>query len=101
MKRQRDVVMAEIDKLNEMKPRVRHYSQFNDDNWQAIDAQLEVLREDLSMEEIDERWGDYEDAFGGALYDAAVFAYGWKGGFLLPDDDAPPSDDWQILLTRQ
>ena len=36
-------VKAEIERLTEMKPNVRHHTSFGDDNWGKIEAQIMVL----------------------------------------------------------
>ena len=47
-------IQAEIKKLEELRPKICRYTAFGDDNWNGLDAQLQVLREDLSESDIDE-----------------------------------------------
>lgn len=49
-------IKKEIKKLKEMKPKVRQFSAFGDDHHAAIEAQIQVLEEDMELEEIDEEF---------------------------------------------
>lgn len=46
MRRSDEDIQAEIDGLREIKPLVRQYSMFGDDNWAAIEAQIAVLEDE-------------------------------------------------------
>lgn len=54
-------IAAEAKKLDEMKPKVRRFSMFGDDNWAAIEAQIRVLEEDLDEDEIYEAYGNEDE----------------------------------------
>lgn len=82
--RTKEEIQAEIAKLTEMKPRVRQFSNFGDDNHKEIDEQLYVLRTDM----------DDDDAL--ELEGAAYDAYQWKQG----DEDESPSASWEPLLVK-
>lgn len=85
---------AEVASLTEMKPRVRHYSAFSDDNHEAIEAQISVLRDRMSVDEIYDAFGD-EDAgeFAQNVLDDALAAHNW----MNYDHYSSPSEDWAPL----
>lgn len=91
-------IRAEIDRLEAMKPTVHRRSMFGDDHHAAINVQLEVLRDDLDMDEIVDRWGnlDGEDHLAN-LYDAAREARDWMTG----DRPEGPSQEWQELVVKR
>ena len=41
-------IEKEIKELTEIKPKVRHFSMFGDDNHKCIEVQIEVLKNNLS-----------------------------------------------------
>lgn len=89
-------IEAEIALLEKMKPAVRQYSAFGDDNHASIDAQIEVLNnmfddDDVynNAEEPDGEWPQY-------VVDSALEAVRWLEG----DNEEPPSDDWKPLLVN-
>ena len=90
-------VAAEIAKLKAMKPRVRQFSHFGDDNWAAIDAQVAVLERRMSEANIFAEWGegdDVDDDGTNPIIDSAMDALAWAKG----DDDEPCSVGWEPLL---
>lgn len=80
-------VNAEIAALLALKPRVRHFSKFQDDNHAAIDAQVQVLSRRMAQTELNAAFAANEHNF-----QAAQHAYDWLrvGGLA-------PSTDWQSL----
>jgi len=90
MKPTREQVQEEIKKLKEMKPNVRHYASFGDDNHAAIEVQIRVLEQGLGSNAIYDRW-DMEEY----LIENALEAHYWteQGG-------DPPSgpDGWGSLI---
>jgi hypothetical protein len=88
----KEQVTMEIAKLKEMKPHVRHFSAFNDDNHEAIDAQIQVLEEDMDDDGIDENWPD-DDQY--SIRDAAQAARSWLDG---ESDTATLSEEWEGLV---
>lgn len=84
-------IAVEIDALRRVKPKVRAINAFGEDNHETIDAQLSVLRERMSMNEIYDTWGD-EDAeeFAQHLLDAAIAAFDWMTGMGTD----VPSEGW-------
>lgn len=93
MKPTKEEINTEIAKLRQMKPNIRHYSQFGDNNWRAVDAQIEVLEDEMSEDDIRDRWpGEYDEMY---YRDVALEAYAW----LNDDEDSElPSDSWKPLL---
>ena len=83
-------VQAEIKKLKEMKPKVRHHTGFGDDNWAAIEADIDVLTNDLDQDTIYDLYGesDYE-------LESCLYARDWLDG-----SGEPPSgpDGWGSLV---
>ena len=87
MKPTPEQVQAEIKKLKEMKPKVRHHTAFGDDNHVAIEAQIRVMEQGLSSGQIYDRWMDDN------LIMSAMDALGWMEGSV-----GSPSEDWSPLV---
>jgi hypothetical protein len=96
----KEQVKAQATLLSEMKPRIRRYSFFGDDNWAKIDVQIKVLEEDMSEDElndyVDEQQGelDLTDDQKYELSSVGFEAIEWRDGTL----DEPPFDGWKSLL---
>lgn len=95
-------IAAEVAKLKAMKPKVRRYSAFGDDNHVAIEAQIEVLEKNLTDTMIDSRSvfedeDDYEesDKWKTNTRDAACEARKWLDG---KSEDGKPSQGWENLV---
>ena len=87
----------EVHALEALKPRVRRFSKFGDDNHAAIDAQIKVFREDLSEEDIYKEWEDPDNYDANRyLIDSALVAAAWRDG--ESEDGLAPSDDWKPLV---
>jgi hypothetical protein len=82
-------VQAEIEKLEEIKPRVRRYSMFGDDHHASIEAQIDVLRKNLDNDAI-------YDSFDGkeSILDNAIQAQQWRDG---ESEEGAPSVGWAEL----
>lgn len=96
-------ITAEISRLEEIRPVVRPYSMFGDDHKEAIDAQIEVLKDDISEDDIYERShnGDEddetnEDKWPENVKDSALEARRWLDG----DEKEPPSKGWEPLIKK-
>ena len=88
---------AEIEALRKMKPNVRRRSGFGDDHHHAIEAQMSVLREKMSIDEIYEAYGDEDaDEFEQNVLDEAIAAHDWMMGGLAEDN--APSVGWVDLV---
>ena len=66
-----------IEKQKEIAPR---FNYFNEDNHAQLDAQIEVIEEELETDEVDERWNPDDDY---NMNSAATRAAEWLDG----DDD--------------
>ncbi|MEI8289551.1 MAG: hypothetical protein WCH99_08750 [Verrucomicrobiota bacterium] len=87
----RKEIEVEIAALKEIKPKIKQFSYFGDDNHAAIDAQISVLELETSNEEIDEKrdsgeWSNHEA-------DSAIHALEWMDG----DESEAPSVGWKPL----
>jgi hypothetical protein len=89
-------VKAEVAKLREMKPNIRHRTSFGDDNWAAIDAQIKVLEEGMDEDEIWDEWPEDEEDM--HERDSAREALAWNNG---DKDSEAPSDTWRSLTRPQ
>jgi hypothetical protein len=54
-------IEKEIAKLEEIKPKIKHYSFFGDDHWASIDAQVQVLTEQMTDTDVYDEWEDVDD----------------------------------------
>jgi hypothetical protein len=91
-------IEKEIKDLTEIKPKVRHFSMFGDDNHKCIEAQIEVLTNNLSDEQIDDKWGGEvcdESAPALSLYDNATEARAWLDG---ESELKTLVEDWRSLI---
>ncbi len=93
-------VEKEVAKLREMKPTVLRTSSFGDNHHDAIDAQIEVLKESLDNDDIYDRWGSSEDEDEDRphnILDAALDAMGWMDGGSF-GEGKKPSKNWAELV---
>lgn len=81
-------IAAEIAGLQELKPEVPEFTAFGDSNWDAIDAQVAVLKGDLTEDDIEDAWEDEH------TYENALTARQWLNGEL---EGGGLVDDWQTL----
>lgn len=82
-------VKEEIEKLKEMKDKVRQFSIFRDNNRAAIEAQITVLYGRFDVDKVEQL---YES--GSFLEDNALEAVYWMNG----DEEEAPSSSWQGLV---
>src|SRR3990172_10801792 len=95
MKPTPEEITTEIAKLRKMKPNVRHYSMFGDNNWMAVEAQIEVLEDEMTSDDIYGRWPEeYEEIY---FRDVALEALAWMND---DKDSELPSDSWKSLLVE-
>jgi len=94
-------IHAEVDALRKMKPDVRHFTAFGDDNWAAIDRQIEALvgewTDDNAYDALDE--GDISEH----EFQAASEAIAWvNGDYDEYEEDGEiidrPSLSWKSLV---
>ena len=93
-----DEISAEVEKLRNLRDKVRPQSVFGDDHRAAIDAQCTVLSERLSIDQVYKTWGDeLADGYALNVLDAAVEACDWMTGQLAADE-GKPSEGWAELV---
>lgn len=85
-------IAAEIAALKALKPKLPKYSHFGDDNHDAVDAQIVVLTERLTKDQVKARFphNGMDKLF------MALIACDWMHGDLVGADDTPPSQDWPV-----
>lgn len=84
-------IEAVVKALEEIKPNVRRYSVFGDDNWAAIDAQLNVLKKKMTYQAINnEYWKEGDE--GDHVYSSALDARSYLDG-----DYDNIIEDWRAL----
>lgn len=89
MQRIRFEIADEIHALKELLHQVPPTSAFEDDNHEAIHAQIRVIQEEMTYEELLHEFEEGEPE----IFNAALNALGW-----LYDDDTPPSEWWREIL---
>lgn len=89
-------VAIEIAKLENMKPKIRRYSMFEDDNWAAIEAQIEVLENFYDEDDVYNKAEDSDGDWPQYTVDSAINAVAWLEG----DEATPPSEEWVHLLVN-
>lgn len=79
-------IKKEIAKLEKLKEVLPEYNFFGDNNWIIIDAQIDILNEEILDE--DEIY-DREDEFGDTGVSSVLEAFQWMEGEIetLVDDD--------------
>jgi len=93
----KEQIDTEIETLRKMKPNVRRRSAFGDDHHHAIEAQMSVLREMMSTDNIYDAYGDESaDEFEQNVLDEAINARDWMMGELAEDN--APSAGWAGLV---
>lgn len=75
--------------LNDLLNNVPQYSTFGDDNHQALAAQIKVITEGMTKDQMLEEYEDGEDY---TLY-AALDAYEW-----MHEDGDPVSEGWTVMI---
>jgi len=92
-----DQIKEQIAALQEIKPKVRRFSSFNDDHWAAIQAQIDVLSVGMSEDDIFEKKDSEE--WTESVTENALEARRWLDGETLEDySDIVAS--WQELVTK-
>ena len=88
-----DQVAAEIELLKRLQTRVRPVTMFGDDNRAAIEAQIAVLTERMSLDDVYDRFGEDafldEDEFDQYALDSALVACDWLRGLRAADEESP------------
>ena len=88
-------IQAEIDKIQDMKPTVIRASFFGDNHHDAIDAQIEVLEDELIDD--DDIYNNLDDGtWAQNVVDAALEARQWRDD--EEEKDFVPSESWKELV---
>lgn len=82
-------VKSEIAALKELRDKIPPRTAFGDDNLARIDAEIDVLENDLSINDVDQKYGDDD-----AVYESATYALQWIDGEA---EDGSMSDNWRPL----
>jgi len=83
-------INTQIAALKEVRPKIKPYSFFGDDNLAKLDAQVRVLEEDLDEDDIWEEWPEDEEF---DIRTAADNTVAWRNG----DSDVENlADDWPV-----
>jgi hypothetical protein len=94
-------IKVEIEKLREMKPKLPRTTKFGDDNHAAIDAEIEVLENDLDEDEIYSKGPEDEDhddsEWSQHQMEAALYTRQWMEGEA---EDGSPSEGWAPLVQK-
>lgn len=87
-------IKAEAIKLTKMRPKVRHFTAFGDNNRDAIEAQIAVLDGNLTIDEIEDKKeeGDWSEN----QRESATYARYWMDG----DEPDSPSSGWAPLVGK-
>lgn len=90
---------SEVALLKAMKPKVRKLNAFGDNHHTAIDAQINVLEQRMTSDQLHDAYG--ADAMGEDFdeneFAAALIAHDWMT-FQAASDDTP-SSNWQELVS--
>lgn len=97
-------IAEDVKKLKEMKPQVPRRTVFGDDNWAAIDAQIEVMENKysdariLGMHESAQRQEMDDDMwYPEHIKDNALDAWSWMDG----QEATSPSEGWAGLARKK
>lgn len=89
-------ITAEIQKLKDIKPKVRRKTLFGEDNHEAIDIQIHVLEKVMTESKIYDTYDsvgdddiDHDEGRGERQLDNAMHAFRWMHG-----DEEKLSEDW-------
>lgn len=98
-------IAAEIKWLEDNKTKIPHRTIFGGNNWDDIDAQIEVLKNDLSedaiakrshFEDDDDGRAEDDSLWGTSAGESATYARQWMDG----EEPESPSDGWKPLLQK-
>ncbi len=95
MKTQKEI-NEEIKRLNKLIEQVPQYNFFSEDNHEKINAQIEVLENDMDDDEINERWAGEDEV---DINDHAITAACWRDD--VKGYEEAPSKDWQSLVKNK
>jgi len=90
-------IQAEYLALEKLKKQVPHFTHLGEDNWEMITAQIQTLKWEYTLDQIDHWWPDKTDRSDGDCHGAAEDALLW-----MQNGDVPaPSSIWSRLVGRK
>ena len=96
-------IKKQIKWLETNKTKVRHHTVFGDDHWDAIEAQLRVLREEMSEEDIFDKFqlaknpdDEGDNIVEENVQSAALEARRWMDG----EEETSPIENWKSLVWK-
>lgn len=89
-------IQNEIEQLKELKPKIRHYSAFGDDNRASVQAQIDVLERGMDEDGIYNRWDEGERDMN--IRDAALGALQWMTNGETDDGETGLAEGWKGLV---
>jgi hypothetical protein len=89
-----------VAKLKELKPRIRQFTYFGDDNRAAIQAQIDVLERGMDEDEVYDRWDDGERDM--HVRNSALSALQWYETGEIEDADGENdlAEGWESLVAE-
>ena len=92
-------INAEIAELKRIRPLIPQYTAFGDNNWDKVDAQIEVLENALSDIDIDNRTQADEDDDDESKWSLEVAGNAREAcDWMFGDSDEKPSENWASLV---
>lgn len=88
-------IQETIRQLKEIKPKIKRYSFFGDDNRATMQAQIEVLEERLDDDDIYERWSEDDQ---GDIRASAQSALQWMENGETEDGETDLVEGWKGLI---
>lgn len=92
-----DAINKEILNLKKMKPTVRRFTDFGDDNWLVIDAQIAALERGYDHDEAYDAFPTESDDEDPIELNGALEAIDWMNE---EKDSETPSDGWSSLVIK-
>lgn len=92
-------IESEIKKLETLKPLMPHFSVFGDDNYEKIDAQITVLEEGLTEDDVYDRFEDQDNP--DKTYDLVSNARDAALWLIGESEYGSPSKGWEELANSQ
>lgn len=95
--RKKKEIQDEYLALEALQKRVPHFTHLGEDNWEMIGAQIQTLKWEYTIEQIDHWWPDKTGRSDGDNHGAAEDALFWKQGGDIP----APSEVWKFQVGKR
>lgn len=89
-------IAEEVTRLRAVQPRVPKYSAFGDNNHDAIDAQIKVLEDRMSHDDVHLCFGEGSLEYTENVLECALMAHDWMAGELASDESSPAAG-WEAI----